>query len=115
VPRALRIPAAFTVLALAGWAATAVAMRGMTDMDGPGSAASFLWLWIAMSAAMMLPSLVPAASLAAAVGRSAAAFVGAYAAVWVATGLLAYEAAAALAGAGTWPASARSPSRRCTS
>jgi predicted metal-binding membrane protein len=39
------------------------------------SIASFLWLWIAMSAAMMLPSVVPAASLAERVGRSGTAFV----------------------------------------
>src|SRR5512138_46306 len=77
-------------------------MRGMTAMDGPGSAASFLWLWCAMSAAMMLPTLVPAASLAAHLGRSAAGFVGGYAVVWTATGMLAYPAADALAMAGTW-------------
>ena len=76
VPRTLRVPAALTALALGGWIASAVAMQGMMAMEGPGSVASFLWLWIAMSAAMMLPSLVPAASLASGVGRSAAAFVG---------------------------------------
>ena len=102
MPRTLRVPAALTALALGGWIASAVSMHGMTMMDGPGSAASFLWLWVAMSAAMMLPSLVPAASLAAAVGRSAAGFVGGYATVWAATGLVAYGAAGALAGAGTW-------------
>jgi predicted metal-binding membrane protein len=101
VPRTLRVPAALTALALAGWIASAVAMQGMTAMDGPGSIASFLWLWIAMSAAMMLPSLVPAATLAAGVGRSAAGFVGGYAVVWAATGALAYEAADTLAAAGT--------------
>ena len=97
VPRTLRVPAALTALALGGWIASAVAMQGMMAMEGPGSIASFLWLWIAMSAAMMLPSLVPAASLASGVGRSAAGFVGGYAAVWAATGMLAYEAADALA------------------
>lgn len=102
MPRALRIPAALTALALAGWAATAVAMQGMSEMDGPGSPISFLWLWIAMSAAMMLPSLVPAASLAAAVGRSARRFVGGYAGVWAATGVVAYAVADALDAAGTW-------------
>ena len=102
MPRTLRVPAALTALALGGWVATALAMDGMTAMEGPGSPESFLWLWIAMSAAMMLPSLVPAASLAAGVGRSAAAFVGGYAAVWTATGLLAYEAADVLDAAGKW-------------
>jgi predicted metal-binding membrane protein len=102
MPRTLRIPAAITSLALAGWICSAVAMQGMADMEGPGTAASFLWLWIAMSAAMMLPALVPAASLAAQVGRSPAAFVGGYAVVWAATGMLAYEAADALAMASTW-------------
>jgi predicted metal-binding membrane protein len=98
----LRVPAALTAVALAGWFASALTMRGMAPMDGPGSLASFLWLWIAMSAAMMLPALVPAASLAAHVGRSGAVFVGGYFAVWAAAGLVAFEAARALAGAGRW-------------
>jgi predicted metal-binding membrane protein len=63
---------------------------------------SFLWLWIAMSAAMMLPSLVPAASLATSIGSSGAAFVGGYFAVWAATAGLAFEAARVLMGAGRW-------------
>jgi predicted metal-binding membrane protein len=100
--RRLRVPAALVALALAGWVASAVAMRGMAMMDGPGSVGSFLWLWTAMSAAMMLPSVVPAASLACGVGRSAAAFVGGYFVVWAASGLAAYEAACGLAGAGAW-------------
>ena len=102
VPRTLRVPAALTALALGGWIASAVAMQGAMAMDGPGSIASFLWLWIAMSAAMMLPALAPAASLASCVGRSPVGFVGGYAAVWAATGMLAYGAADALAAAGTW-------------
>ena len=101
VPRTLRVPAALTALALGGWVASAVAMDGMMAMEGPGSMVSFLWLWVAMSAAMMLPSLVPAASLAAGVGRSALGFVSGYAAVWAATGVLAYAAADALDGAST--------------
>jgi predicted metal-binding membrane protein len=76
-------------------------MRGMS-MDGPGSIGSFFWLWIAMSAAMMLPSVVPAASLAARVGRSGTAFVSGYFAVWAASGVVAFEAARALTGAGRW-------------
>jgi predicted metal-binding membrane protein len=102
VPRPLRVPGALAAVALGGWVASAVAMDGMMAMEGPGSMASFLWLWIAMSAAMMLPSLVPAASLAAGVGRSATVFVGGYAVVWAATGVLAYVAADAMAAASTW-------------
>ena len=101
MPRTLRVPAALTALALGGWIASAVAMQGMMAMEGPDSIGSFLWLWIAMSAAMMLPSLVPAASLASGLGRSAAGFVGGYAVVWAATGVLAYQAADTLAAAGT--------------
>jgi predicted metal-binding membrane protein len=79
-------------------------MDGMAMMDGPGPLASFLWLWLAMSAAMMLPTIVPATYLAAAVGRSAALFVAGYSAVWVATGVFAFEAAIRLDGAARWPA-----------
>jgi predicted metal-binding membrane protein len=100
--RALHVPAALIVLALGGWIATAVLMRDMTSMDAPQSLGSFLWLWTAMSAAMMLPSVVPAASLAASVGRSSSAFVSGYAAVWAATGMLAFEASRGLTSAGKW-------------
>ena len=77
-------------------------MDGMMSMEGPGSLGSWLWLWVAMSAAMMLPALVPAASLATRVGRSSLGFVSGYAVVWALSGILAFEAAGALAGAGTW-------------
>ena len=70
--------------------------------DGAWQLASFLWLWLAMSAAMMLPTVVPATYLAAALGRSATLFVLGYAAVWGATGLLAFGAARALDGAARW-------------
>jgi predicted metal-binding membrane protein len=103
VPRTLRYPAALVALALAGWIATALLMRGTGSMDGPGPLGSFLWLWFAMTAAMMLPSVVPAASLAASVGRSGAVFVTGYLALWVATGVLAFGAARGLMGAGRWP------------
>jgi predicted metal-binding membrane protein len=96
VARRLRLPAALVALALAGWVVSAFAMQDMASM------ASFLWLWIAMSAAMMLPSVVPAASLAPRVGRSGTAFVGGYFAVWAATGAVAFEAARGLDGAGRW-------------
>jgi len=100
--RTLRVPAALTALALAGWFATALLMDGMEMMDGAWPLASFLWLWLAMSAAMMLPTIVPATYLAAALGRSATLFVLGYAAVWAATGLLAFGAARALDGAARW-------------
>ena len=96
LPRTLRLPAAVTAIALAGWIATAVAMHGMGSMDWPRSMGSFLWLWIAMSAAMMLLLLVPAASLATTVGSSGTAFVGAYFAVWTLAGVVAFEAARGL-------------------
>jgi predicted metal-binding membrane protein len=94
VPRRLRLPAALVGLALAGWAVSAFAMQDM------GSMGSFLWLWIAMSAAMMLPAVVPAASLAGHVGRSGTAFVAGYFAVWAVTGFVAFEAARVLMDAG---------------
>jgi predicted metal-binding membrane protein len=100
--RTLRVPAALTALALAAWFVTARLMDGMEMMDSPGPLVSFLWLWLAMSAAMMLPTIVPATYLASAVGRSATAFVVGYAAVWAAVGLLAYEAARGLGAAGRW-------------
>ena len=71
-------------------------------MDGAWPLASFLWLWLAMSAAMMLPTVVPATYLAAAMGRSATLFVFGYSAVWAAAGLLAFGAARVLDGAARW-------------
>lgn len=103
---ALRVPAALTAFALAGWIVTAVTMQGMTAMDGPGAMGSYLWLWTAMCAGMMLPALVPAATLAARVGRSSTGFVAGYLAVWVATGVAAFEVARELAGSASWIAAA---------
>jgi predicted metal-binding membrane protein len=94
LPHRLRLPAALVALALAGWVVTAFAMQDMASI------ASFLWLWIAMSAAMMLPAVVPAASLAERVGRSGTAFVGGYFAVWAVTGVAAFEATRVLMSAG---------------
>ena len=65
-----------------------------------------------MSAAMMLPTVVPATYLAAAVGRSATLFVLGYSAVWAAAGLLAFGAARALDGAARWLADCGRPARR---
>ena len=74
-------------------------MPSMSTMDGPSSVRSYLWLWTAMVAAMMLPTVVPAASLASAVGRSPTIFVGGYAVVWSASGLAAFATARTLADA----------------
>jgi predicted metal-binding membrane protein len=104
MPSRLRVPAALAVLALAGWVATSLAMGQMMSMDASVSVASFLWLWVAMTAAMMLPSVVPAASLAAAVGRSSLAFVSGYFVLWAAAGLAAFAAVRGLAGSGEWVA-----------
>jgi predicted metal-binding membrane protein len=81
-------------LALGGWVVSAFAMGDMASMG------SFLWVWIAMSAAMMLPAVVPTASLAEHVGRSGTAFVGGYFAVWSVTGLAAFEATRVFMSAG---------------
>jgi predicted metal-binding membrane protein len=63
---------------------------------------SFLWLWVAMSAAMMLPSVVPAALLATTVGSSGTAFVAGYVVVWTVAGVVAFEAAGGLMDSGRW-------------
>lgn len=81
-------------------------MPGMAQMRGPGPMLSFLWVWVSMSAAMMLPSTVLAASLAVRVGHSGIAFVGGYFAVWCATGVVAFETARLLAVTGRWMAGA---------
>jgi predicted metal-binding membrane protein len=66
----------------------------MSWMDG--GFAPFLGLWVITSAAMMLPSILPAASLAAHVGSSVPAFVGGYLFVWSATGAAAFEVVSSL-------------------
>jgi predicted metal-binding membrane protein len=80
--------------AVAAWAVTVDRMRGMdagpgTDLGGVGW---YLGIWVAMTAAMMLPSAVPAARHVARLARGAPMllFTGGYLAVWTAYGLLAY-------------------------
>jgi predicted metal-binding membrane protein len=80
--------------AVAAWAVTVDRMRGMdtgpgTDLGGVGW---YLGIWVTMTAAMMLPSAVPAARHVARLARRAPAllFTGGYLAVWTAYGLLAY-------------------------
>jgi predicted metal-binding membrane protein len=86
--------AALLALAGAAWVLAAGRMAGMDA--GPGTALGapgwFAVTWLVMMAAMMLPSLVPAA-----LGRPhAAAFVAGYLVAWTGAGLVAYLAFAAV-------------------
>lgn len=82
-------------LAAAAWAVTLWQANGMgfgasTQL---GSPASFLPLWIAMMAAMMLPGAAPAvvrSAQASGRARTVPAFIAAYLAVWAAVGLAVY-------------------------
>jgi predicted metal-binding membrane protein len=91
-------------LAAAGWAVTGNRMAGMDAGPGTelGSVGWFLGVWVTMMAAMMLPSLAPAAlgfartegpwrgrSALARIGATAAFVVG-YLVAWSAAGLLSY-------------------------
>jgi predicted metal-binding membrane protein len=76
------------------WALTVERMRGMdagpgTDLGGLGW---YLGIWVTMTAAMMLPSTVPAAWGVARFARQSTtgAFVAAYLAVWTVYGVVAY-------------------------
>ena len=80
--------------AVAAWAVTVDRMRGMgagpgTDLGGLGW---YLGIWVTMTAAMMLPSAVPAARHVALLARRMPTllFTGGYLAVWTGYGLLAY-------------------------
>src|SRR6266508_49679 len=81
-------------LAAVAWVATVERMRGMdagpgTDLDGLGW---YLGSWVTMTAAMMLPSAVPAARHVARLARRAPTllFTAGYLAVWTVYGLAAY-------------------------
>jgi predicted metal-binding membrane protein len=80
--------------AAAAWAVTVERMRGMDA--GPGTALggldSYLGVWVTMTAAMMLPSAVPAAGHVARRARRSPTlrFVAGYLAVWTVYGLAAY-------------------------
>src|SRR5438093_7758814 len=87
-----------TILLVAGavgaWAVTVYRMRGMdagpgTDLGGLGW---YLGIWVTMTAAMMLPSAVPAARHVARLARRVPTllFSAGYLAVWTGYGLLAY-------------------------
>src|SRR5881398_1448426 len=80
--------------ALVTWIVTIQRMRGMdagpgTDLGGLGW---YLGIWVTMMAAMMLPSVVPAAGHVARVARrnTTVPFVAGYLAVWTVYGLVAY-------------------------
>ena len=80
--------------AAGAWALSIERMRGMdagpgTDLGGLGW---YLEIWVTMTAAMMLPSTVPAAQQAARFGRrnTMVPFVAAYLAVWTVYGIVAY-------------------------
>jgi predicted metal-binding membrane protein len=89
-----RIPLVLVAGALAAWAVTVERMRGMdagpgTDLGGLGW---YLGIWVTMTAAMMLPTTVPAVRHVARVARHAPTvlFTAAYLTVWTVYGLLAY-------------------------
>jgi predicted metal-binding membrane protein len=77
--------------AVSAWAVTLERMRGMdagpgTDLGGLGW---YLGIWVTMSAAMMLPSVAPAA-LRVSHGLPSLVFTAGYLAVWTAYGVAAY-------------------------
>jgi len=85
------------IVAAGAWAATVVLARGMAGMTGTMGLGlvAFVAVWTLMMAAMMLPSVTPAASLYARTvqrNRTAgiAALAAGYLAVWAAAGLPAY-------------------------
>ena len=91
---------AITALAVACWALTVVRMRGMDagPNTDPGSLGFFLGVWVAMMAAMMLPSSAPMVKVYADIQRSRTAvalFAAAYLGLWTAAGLVAYALAVA--------------------
>src|ERR687889_342910 len=88
-----------------GWTLSMIWMR-MPDATWLGTAASFLGMWFAMTAAMMLPSLMPMLSrYRRAVGRSGEARLGrltaivaaAYFVVWTLLGMAVFPAGVMLA------------------
>jgi predicted metal-binding membrane protein len=89
-----RTPVVLVAGAAVAWAVTVERMRGMdagpgTDLGGLGW---YLGIWVTMTAAMMLPSTVPAAQHVARLARRAPTlfFTAGYLAVWTGYGLVAY-------------------------
>ena len=94
---AAREVAVLLILAAGAWAATVTIARGMSGMTGTMGLglAAFVAIWTLMMAAMMLPSVAPAAALYARTVQShrtvrLAGMVAGYLAVWAAAGLPAY-------------------------
>jgi hypothetical protein len=98
------IVVALVVVAGLGWLLTDERMAGMDEGPGtdPGSLGFYVSVWIAMMAAMMLPSAAPMVVVHSAVQRrrrelgrdgkvgGSVAFVGGYLVVWTAFGVMAY-------------------------
>jgi predicted metal-binding membrane protein len=80
--------------ALVGWIVALETMRGMDAGPGTqlGSVGWFLGIWVTMTAAMMLPSTLPAATLFARLrgGVGTVGFVLGYVAAWTGFGLVSY-------------------------
>lgn len=87
-----RTTALLLAAAAVAWVVTAERMQGMDDGPGThlGGLGWYLGIWVTMTAAMMLPSAVPAAERVAARLGPAIRFVAGYLAVWTAFGLAAY-------------------------
>lgn len=113
----LRIVAALLVASALAWWSTAERMAGMEEAPGTalGSVGWFTGVWATMMAAMMLPSLAPAAAaFGASVRRELSRlplFVAGYLLVWGVAGIGAYGVVelgrSALAGAVTWHGAGR--------
>jgi predicted metal-binding membrane protein len=92
VPSAVALAATLGIAA-GGWV---VAVRQVDGMDmgvatALGSFASFVGLWLAMTAAMMLPAAAPAVARRARAGiRGVPPFLATYLAVWTVVGVVAY-------------------------
>ena len=101
-PRPVAVAGALLAVALAAWTVTYVRMHGMDA--GPRSLGSLGWylgMWVAMTAAMMVPAAAPMVLVFSRVSRERArrrglasvptwVFVAGYVVLWTAYGLVAY-------------------------
>ena len=101
--RALAVTTAALVASLFAWAVVVEQTRGM-NMGPSADLGGFTWylgLWVAMTAAMMLPSATPALLLVDRLSpRATPGFVGGYVVAWAAYGVAAYALARAAVDAG---------------